>query len=393
MFTYKIFNNIAQDGIDIFDANDFHIDEIDPDSLILRSQLLTDADFNQSLKCIGRAGAGTNNIPVDIATDNGIVVFNTPGANANAVKELVVCGMLLSSRGIIQGNLYSKTLSGQDTSELNKSMESQKKNFKGNELKGKTLGIIGLGAIGSLLAQTAEVMGMKIIGYDPYISIDAAWRLPKDVEKADSMEYLLNNSDYISIHVPLVNETKDLISKKSLKHFKKGSKLINLSRGGIVNNEDIIEALDAKIIDKFVTDFPTPELVTRSNDFHDVILLPHLGASTKEAEINCAVMAAEQISNFLKDGVIVNSVNFPSIKLGRKTEYRMVIINKNEPGMIGKITDEIGYKNINIADMTHKSRDSIGINLIDLEDKPSQELIENIKNIDHVISVRLCSNL
>ena len=213
MFTYKIFNNIAQDGIDIFDANDFHIDEIDPDSLILRSQLLTDADFNQSLKCIGRAGAGTNNIPVDIATDNGIVVFNTPGANANAVKELVVCGMLLSSRGIIQGNLYSKTLSGQDTSELNKSMESQKKNFKGNELKGKTLGIIGLGAIGSLLAQTAEVMGMKIIGYDPYISIDAAWRLPKDVEKADSMEYLLNNSDYISIHVPLVDETKDLISK------------------------------------------------------------------------------------------------------------------------------------------------------------------------------------
>ena len=207
------------------------------------------------------------------------------------------------------------------------------------------------------------------------------------------MEYLLNNSDYISVHVPLVDQTKNLISEESLKHFKKGAKLINLSRGGIVNNEDIIEALNSKIIDKFVTDFPTPELVTRSIDFNDVILLPHLGASTKEAEINCAVMAAEQISNFLKDGIIVNSVNFPSIKLGRKTEYRMVIINKNEPGMIGKITDEIGYKNINIADMTHKSRDSIGINLIDLEDKPSQELIENIKNIDHVISVRLCSNL
>jgi D-3-phosphoglycerate dehydrogenase len=393
MFTYKIFNNIAQDGIDIFDANSFHIDEIDPDSLILRSQVLGDADFNESLKCIGRAGAGTNNIPVEDATEKGIVVFNTPGANANAVKELVVCGMLLSSRGIIQGNLYSKTLSGQDSSELNKSMESQKKNFKGNELKGKTLGIIGLGAIGSLLAQTAEVMGMKIIGYDPYISIDAAWRLPKDVEKADSMEYLLNNSDYISIHVPLVDETRNLISKESLKHFKKGSKLINLSRGGIVNNEDIIEALNSNLIDKFVTDFPTPELVTRSNDFHDVILLPHLGASTKEAEINCAVMAAEQISNFLRDGMIINSVNFPSIKLGRKTEFRMVIINKNEPGMIGKITDEIGYKNINIADMTHKSRDSIGINLIDLEDKPSKELIENIENIDHVINVRLCSNL
>ena len=393
MFTYKIFNNIAEDGLNILNKNDFHIDEIDPDSLILRSQNLSNNDFNDSLKCIGRAGAGTNNIPIKEATKRGIVVFNTPGANANAVKELVVCGMLLSSRGIIQGNIFSKTLSGQDSSELNKSMESQKKNFKGNELKGKTLGIIGLGAIGSLLAQTAEVMGMKIIGYDPYISIDAAWRLPKDVEKADSMDYLLNNSDYVSIHVPLVDDTKDLINKESLKKFKKGSKLINLSRGGIVNNEDIIEALDSKIIDKFVTDFPTPELVTRANNFQDVILLPHLGASTKEAEVNCAVMAAEQISNFLNDGIIINSVNFPSIKLGRKTKYRMVIINKNEPGMIGKITDEIGYKNINIADMTHKSRESIGINLIDLEDEPTQELIKNIENIDHVISVRLCSKL
>ena len=393
MFTYKIFNNIAKDGLNILDENDFHIDEIDPDSLILRSQNLSSDDFNDSLKCIGRAGAGTNNIPVEEATNKGIVVFNTPGANANAVKELVVCGMLLSSRGIIQGNIFSKTLSGQDSAELNKSMESQKKNFKGNELKGKTLGIIGLGAIGSLLAQTAEVMGMKIIGYDPYISIDAAWRLPKDVEKADSMDYLLNNSDYVSIHVPLVDDTKDLINKESLKKFKKGAKLINLSRGGIVNNEDIIEALDSKVIDKFVTDFPTPELVTRANNFQDVILLPHLGASTKEAEVNCAVMAAEQISNFLNDGIIINSVNFPSIKLGRKTKYRMVIINKNEPGMIGKITDEIGYKNINIADMTHKSREAIGINLIDLEDEPTQELITNIENIDHVISVRLCNKL
>jgi D-3-phosphoglycerate dehydrogenase len=392
MFTYKIFNNIANDGLKIFEDNNFRIDEIDPDSLILRSQVLSGEDLNDSLKCIGRAGAGTNNIPVKDATEKGIVVFNTPGANANAVKELVVCGMLLASRGIIQGNIFSKTLHGQDSSELNKSMESQKKIFKGNELKGKTLGIIGLGAIGSLLAQTAEVMGMKIVGYDPYISIDAAWRLPKDVEKAETLEYLLNKSDYISVHVPLIEETKDLISKNTLRHFKKGAKLINLSRGGIVNNDDIINALDSKIVDRFVTDFPTPELIARSNDFHDVILLPHLGASTKEAEINCAVMAAEQISNFLRDGVIVNSVNFPSIKLGRKTEYRMVIINQNEPGMIGKITDEIGYKNINIADMTHKSRDSIGINLIDLEDEPSQELIENIRNIDHVISVRLCSN-
>ena len=391
MYTYKIFNNIADDGISILENNEFRTDEIDPDSLLLRSQVLTEDDFNDSLKCIGRAGAGTNNIPIHEATEKGVVVFNTPGANANAVKELVVCGMLLASRGIIQGSAYAKTLSGQDTSELNKSMEAQKKNFKGSELKGKTLGIVGLGAIGSLLAQTAEIMGMKIIGYDPHISIDAAWRLPKEVEKAETLEYLLSNSDYISLHVPLIDATKNMISKETLKHFKQGSKLINLSRGGIVNNEDIIEALDSNKISTFVTDFPTPELVERSSKLQDVILLPHLGASTKEAEVNCAVMAADQVSNFLNNGIIINSVNFPSIRLGRTAKYRLVIVNKNEPGMIGKITDEIGFKNINIADMTHKSRDSIGINLIDLENEPSEELISNIKNIDHVLSVRLCS--
>ena len=390
MYTYKIYNNIADDGIQILAKNDLRIDEINPDSLIIRSQVLTDEDFNKSLKCIGRAGAGTNNVPVDDATSKGIVVFNTPGANANAVKELVVCGMLLSSRGIIQGNAYAKTLSGQDTSLLNASMESQKKNFKGNELKGKTLGIVGLGAIGSLLAQTAEVMGMKIIGYDPHISVDAAWRLPKEVERAESMEYLLSNSDYISLHVPLLDATKNLICSNTIKFIKKGAKLINLSRGGIVNNEDIIKALNEGHISKFVTDFPTPELVERSSAFHDVILLPHIGASTKEAEINCAVMAADQVTNFLKNGVIINSVNFPRIKLGKTAEHRLVIINKNEPGMISKITDELGNNKINIADMTHKSRDTIGISLIDLDEKPSKDLVKNIKNIDHVISVRLC---
>ena len=390
MYTYKIFNNIADDGIEVLANNSFHEDEIDPDALIIRSQIISHEDFNISLKCIGRAGAGTNNISVQEATEKGIVVFNTPGANANAVKELVVCGMLLSSRGIIEGNTFAQSLSGQDTSELNKSMEAQKKKFKGSELKGKTLGIVGLGSIGSLLAQTAEIMGMKIIGYDPYISVDAAWRLPKEVEKAETIAQLLNNSDYISLHVPLIDSTKNLISKETLKLFKKGAKLINLSRGGIVNNNDIIEALEDKQISTFVTDFPTPELVDRSSKMNDVILLPHLGASTKEAENNCAVMAADQVTNFLNNGVIVNSVNFPSIKLGRIAEFRMVIVNKNEPGMIGKITDEIGHNNFNIADMTHKTRDTIGINLIDLEQEPSVELIENIKNIDHVLSVRLC---
>ncbi|EJP74084.1 MAG: phosphoglycerate dehydrogenase [SAR86 cluster bacterium SAR86B] len=222
MYTYKIYNNIAEDGLAVLESNQLSNNEADPDALLLRSQVLTKEDFNDSLKCIGRAGAGTNNIPTKDATDKGIVVFNTPGANANAVKELVICGLLLSSRGIVQGNAYATTLNDLDDKELNKAVESQKKSFKGSELKGKTLGIVGLGAIGSLVAQAAEVLGMKIIGFDPHISIDAAWRLPKDVEKADSLDYVLANSDYITLHVPLVEATKNLISKNSLKTIKNG---------------------------------------------------------------------------------------------------------------------------------------------------------------------------
>jgi D-3-phosphoglycerate dehydrogenase len=390
MYSYKIYNNIAQEGIDILNENGLKEDQVNPDALLLRSQVLNDSDFNDSLKCIGRAGAGTNNIPVGDATDRGVVVFNTPGANANAVKELVVCGMLLASRGIIQGSSYAMTLKGMATDDLNKSMESQKKFFKGSELKGKTLGIVGLGAIGSLLAQTANIMGMKIIGFDPYISVDAAWRLPKEVEKADSLEALLANCDYISLHVPLVDSTKNLISSKTLSFLKDGAKIINLSRGGIVNNDDILNSLESGKVNRYVTDFPTPDLIKRADENGDVILLPHLGASTKEAEINCANMACEQVSNFLKNGTIVNSVNFPSIRLGRTTNFRLIIINKNEPGMIGKIADQIASSNLNITDMTNKSRDEIAINLIDLDENPSAEIINNIEKIEHVLSVRLC---
>jgi D-3-phosphoglycerate dehydrogenase len=391
MYTYKIYNNIAEDGLAVLESNQLSNNEADPDALLLRSQVLTKEDFNDSLKCIGRAGAGTNNIPTKDATDKGIVVFNTPGANANAVKELVICGLLLSSRGIVQGNAYATTLNDLDDKELNKAVESQKKSFKGSELKGKTLGIVGLGAIGSLVAQAAEVLGMKIIGFDPHISIDAAWRLPKDVEKADSLDYVLANSDYITLHVPLVETTKNLISKNSLRTLKTGAKIINLSRGGIVNSDDVIEALEEGKVSSFVTDFPTPNLINRANQKGDVILLPHLGASTKEAEINCAVMASTQVVEFLKNGVIVNSVNFPSIKLGRSTKNRLVIINKNEPGMIGKIADALAKENINIADMTNKSRDDIAINLIDIDQDPSDDLIKKLSTIDHVLSVRNCT--
>jgi D-3-phosphoglycerate dehydrogenase len=390
MHTYKTYNNIAKEGIDQLENYGFKENKSNPDALLMRSHELKDQDFNISLKCICRAGAGVNHIPIKNATERGVVVFNTPGGNANAVKELVICGLLLSSRGIIQGHSFTKSLDVAVPSELANLVETNKKNFKGTELKGKTIGIIGLGSIGSLVAQSVDSLGMKIIGYDPNISIDAAWQLPKEVEKAENLKYLLSNSDYISVHVPLLDDTQNLISKDAIKYIKKGAKLINLSRGAIVNNSDVLHALEANKIGCFVTDFPTPELVKRSNEFSDVILLPHLGASTKEAEVNCAIMASEQAIRFLKDGEITNSVNFPKIKLGRTTKHRLVIIHKDEPGVIGSITGEIASNNINIPDMINKSRDEIAITVIDLDEKPSQNLLNSLKNISSVLNVRIC---
>jgi len=390
MLTYKIYNNIAKQGIEYLNKNGFKEDTKDPDALLIRSQILNENDFNKSLCCICRAGAGVNHIPLNMATERGVVVFNTPGGNANAVKELVICGLLLSSRGIIQGHTFTQGLEDKNSKDLTDLVETNKKNFKGSELNGKTIGIIGLGAIGSLLAQSVESMGMKIIGYDPNISIDSAWQLPKEVEKADDLKYLLSNSDYVSLHVPLVDETKNLISKDSIKYMKKGSKLINLSRGAIVNNEDVLSALENKKISSFVTDFPTPELVKRSKHYSDVILLPHLGASTKEAEINCAIMAAEQAERFLKDGEIINSANFPRVRLRRTTKNRLVIVHKDLPGLIGSITGQVANENINISELINKSRNEIAITLIDIEINPSNRLLKNIKKIDEVLSVRCC---
>ena len=388
MFNFKTFNNIAEDGLDILRNNQFKEVSEKPDGILLRSYNISDKDLEDNLMCIARAGAGTNNIPIKDATKKGIVVFNTPGANANAVKELVICGMLLSSRGIIDGIEFAKKLELEDVGELNKAMEAQKKAFAGNELAGKTLGIVGLGSIGSMLAQAAHTLGMKLVGYDPYISIEGAWRLPSDVEKAETMEDLLHQSDYVSLHVPLVEDTKNLINKSNLKKFKKGARLINLSRGGIVNTPDVISELENGNLGRFVTDFPTPELIKRSANKNDVVLLPHLGASTKEAEVNCAVMAANQMVNYLQDGTILNSVNFPRISLSRGTNHRLVVINHNEPGMISKIADSIASCDINIAEMTNKSRDEIAINLIDLECEASKQLIEQLRSVEHVMSVR-----
>ena len=388
MFTFKTFNNIAEDGLAVMALKNINAVSENPDALILRSHQLVAEEFGHNLSAIARAGAGVNNIPVKNATDLGVVVFNTPGANANAVKELVICGMLLSSRGIVDGINFAKNLESSDSDALNKMLEAQKKTFAGNELSGKTIGIVGLGAIGSMLAQASQALGMKLVGFDPHISIDSAWRLPREVEKAETLEDLLKKSDYVSLHVPLVEATKNLINADNLKYFKSGSRLINLSRGGIVNSNDVIQALENGNLSKFVTDFPTPQLIARSAKNSDVILLPHMGASTKEAEVNCAVMAANQIANFLQRGVIINSVNFPNVSLERSTPHRLVIITKNEPGMISKITDSIASLNLNIAEMSNKSRNEIAINLIDLEYQASDELISQLKSIEHVLKVR-----
>jgi D-3-phosphoglycerate dehydrogenase len=388
MFTYKTFNNIAEDGLAVMASKNITDVSENPDALILRSHKLLTTEFGNNLSAIARAGAGVNNIPIKDATDTGVVVFNTPGANANAVKELVICGMLLSSRGIVDGINFAKNLDSNDTDVLNKMLEAQKKTFAGNELAGKTIGIVGLGAIGSMLAQASQALGMKLVGFDPHISIDSAWRLPREVKKAETLEDLLKQSDYVSLHVPLVEATKNLINVSNLKYFKSDARLINLSRGGIVNSNDVIQALENGQLSKFVTDFPTPELIERSAKHNDVILLPHMGASTKEAEINCAVMAANQIANFLHRGVIINSVNFPNVSLERSTPYRLVIITKNEPGMISKITDSIASLDLNIAEMSNKSRDEIAINLIDLEHEASEELVSKLKSIEHVLKVR-----
>ena len=388
MFTFKTFNNIAEDGLAVMASKNINAVSENPDALMLRSHKLVAEEFGNNLSAIARAGAGVNNIPVKNATDLGVVVFNTPGANANAVKELVICGMLLSSRGIVDGINFAKNLESSDSDALNKMLEAQKKTFAGNELSGKTIGIVGLGAIGSMLAQASQALGMKLVGYDPHISIDSAWRLPREVEKAETLEDLLKKSDYVSLHVPLVEATKNLINADNLKYFKSGSRLINLSRGGIVNSNDVIQALENGSLSKFVTDFPTPELIARSAENSDVILLPHMGASTKEAEVNCAVMAANQIANFLQRGVIINSINFPNVSLERSTPHRLVIITKNEPGMISKITDSIASLNLNIAEMSNKSRDEIAINLIDLEYEASDELVSQLKSIEHVLKVR-----
>ena len=386
----KTFNAIAEKGLNILQEKKFEVSDglSDPDAIILRSHKLKKEDFGNNLKAIARAGAGVNNIPVEECSELGIPVFNTPGANANAVKEIVLAALLMSSRGLFQGANFVNSIEESNQEELKPLIESGKKSFKGRELTGGTLGVVGMGAIGSKVADMGVMLGMNVIGYDPAITVEAAWKLPNKVERKESIEDVFKESDYISLHVPANDKTKGLINSDLLKNAKKGLRLINFARDEIVVSKDIIESLDKNILSKYITDFADLDLISRAKIANDVIILPHIGASTSQAEENCSVMAAEQLDDFLNNGNIKNSVNFPELIEPRPSEFRITLSNKNHPGMIGKITTVLADNKLNIIDMVNKSRGDIAYNVIDLETKPPQKVLVELSALDDVISVR-----
>ena len=386
----KTFNAIAEKGLNILQEKKFEVSDglSDPDAIILRSHKLKKEDFGNNLKAIARAGAGVNNIPVEECSELGIPVFNTPGANANAVKEIVLAALLMSSRGLFQGANFVNSIEESNQEELKPLIESGKKSFKGRELTGGTLGVVGMGAIGSKVADMGVMLGMNVIGYDPAITVEAAWKLPNKVERKESIEDVFKESDYISLHVPANDKTKGLINIDLLKNAKKGLRLINFARDEIVVSKDIIESLDKNILSKYITDFADLDLISRAKIANDVIILPHIGASTSQAEENCSVMAAEQLDDFLNNGNIKNSVNFPELIEPRPSEFRITLSNKNHPGMIGKITTVLADNKLNIIDMVNKSRGDIAYNVIDLETKPPEKVLVELSALDDVISVR-----
>ena len=388
MYRIKTYNTISTKGLDRFERDRYEVgqDIAHPDALLLRSHKLQESEIPASVTAIARAGAGVNNIPTALCSDRGIPVFNTPGANANAVKELVAAAMLLASRDIVGGITFAQSQDPSMTaSDMNALMEREKKRFAGAELAGKTLGVVGLGAIGSLVARLGLDFGMDVVGFDPALSVEAAWRLPSEVQRMENVQSLVGRSDFVSLHLPVLDSTRGLVNAEMLSHFKKGSCLLNFAREEIVSTEAVVEALDSGRLRRYVADFPSPLLLGRS----DALLMPHIGASTAEAEENCAVMAANQLRAFLEHGNIRNSVNFPAIELERTTEYRITIANLNEPGMLSHILTLIGDDGLNVADLLNKSVGDIAYNIIDLDELPQQALLDKIKGLEGVINLRL----
>lgn len=386
MYKIQTLNKIDQEGLQVFPASNYEIaSEIaEPDAIVLRSFSMHDMEIPCSVKAIARAGAGVNNIPIPKCTEKGIVVFNTPGANANGVKELVIAGLLMASRDLIGGVRWAKTLV-EEGDKVPALVEKGKANFGGYEIKGKTLGIFGLGAIGVLVANAAQGLGMNVIGYDPYILVEHAWNLHHNVVRAGTVESMLAKADFITIHVPLLADTKGFINADKLKLMKDGVIILNFARGELVVDADIIAAIESGKAGGYFTDFPNAELLKTDK----VVAIPHLGASTNESEVNCAVMAAEQVRDFFENGNIRNSVNFPAAEMERNDGARLLITNKNIPNIISQITTILAQAGINIDNMLNKNKGDIAYNIIDTNNKSlSKEIIDKMKAIEGVFKVR-----
>ncbi|MGA7949106.1 MAG: phosphoglycerate dehydrogenase [Thiobacillaceae bacterium] len=383
-YRVQTLNKISSRGLARLPANYEVGDAVaNPDAILVRSANMHELDIPASVRAIGRAGAGTNNIPVARMSERGVPVFNAPGANANAVKELVVAGLLLGARNLIPAINFTGSISGTDE-EMHKAVEAGKKNFAGIELPGRTLGLIGLGAIGSLVADVAIRMGMNVIGFDPAITVDAAWRLPSSVKKAGSVEEVVRNADFISLHVPLIDATRHLINTQRVALMKPGAVLLNFAREGVVDNAAVVAALDEKRMRAYICDFPANALKGRP----DVVTLPHLGASTEEAEENCAVMVAEQVSDYLENGNILNSVNFPNVHLDRESGFRVAIANANVPNMLGQISTAMAAAELNIHNMVNMSKGGMAYTLVDVDSAVADAVLDKIRAINGVLNVR-----
>lgn len=387
MYTIRTLNNIAPAGLAKLPETSFTIDNNaeNPHAIILRSFDMHSMELNEGLMAVARAGAGTNNVPVERCTQKGIPVFNAPGGNANAVKELVLAGLFISARRIVAGSKWVQSIADSDT--LAQDIETGKKNFTGPELLGKTLGVIGLGAIGVLVANAALDLGMDVVGYDPYLSLESAWHLSPSVEKADSIEDVVAKSDYITIHIPLTEKTKDTYNKELFAKTKKGARLLNFARGGLVNNQDLLEAIEAGIIARYITDFPAKELLGNEN----IIATPHLGASTPESEENCAIMVSEELRDYLFYGNIKNSVNFPNCTVPYNGKPRIAVAHRNIVNMIGQLGAVFTKYSINIDKLVNNSKGDLAYNIIVCDSLPADEdaLIRDLYAINSVISVRI----
>lgn len=385
MYKIKTYNKISKIGLDVFDDKYTIGEEVEnADGAIVRSAALHDVEFPATLKAIARAGAGTNNIPIDRCSENGIVVFNTPGANANAVKELVLAGLLISSRRVISAIEWAKTLKGKGD-EVGKLVEKGKSAFAGPEIKGKKLGVIGLGAIGVLVANAANHLGMTVYGYDPYLSVNSAWNLTHNAVHIYDIKEIFENCDYITVHVPLLDSTKNLINAETIAKMKDGVRILNFARGGLVNSADVKKALEEGKVAAYVTDFPSDDLL----DIDGVIAIPHLGASTPESEDNCAAMAASELIDYIENGNITNSVNLPDISMPRSGKNRICVIHKNIPNILNGVTGIVAQNNVNIENMLNKSKGDFAYTILDVGDIDKQDITEKVSAVDGVIRVRV----